>query len=87
MLLQFGVQLAMYATPVIYPLRQVPQGAYDWLKWNPLSILFEGARSLIFGEPTLQPTQYLYSLSVGALLLLCSVCIFNHTQRNFIDSV
>ena len=43
-LLQFGVQLLMYATPVIYPASQMPPRIAAVLAWNPLAPLFEATR-------------------------------------------
>ena len=47
--LPFFVQIAMYLTPVIYPISFVPQ-PYQWLfMFNPVATLIDTARALIIG--------------------------------------
>jgi len=48
-LVTFGVTLAMYGTPVIYPLSMVP-AQFRWLmQLNPLAVLMEGFRLAFLG--------------------------------------
>ena len=55
-LITFGVQLAMYATPVIYPMSMVP-AKYRWLVLiNPLSALVETFRYAFLGAGELRPS-------------------------------
>src|SRR5690349_12901825 len=43
-LIQFGVQLLMYGTPVIYPLSAVPDKYRLWIELNPMTPVMEGFR-------------------------------------------
>ena len=86
-LIQFGVQLLMYATPVIYPISQVPENLKPFLAWNPLAPLFEATRHGFLGEGSFSYFQVLYSVSFSIVLLLLAILIFNRVERTFMDTV
>jgi lipopolysaccharide transport system permease protein len=86
-LLQFGVQLLMYATPVIYPASQVPEKIASVLKWNPLAPIFETARYGLLGTGQFSWLGLGYSVLFAACLLLVSAAIFNKVERTFMDTV
>lgn len=84
---QFGVQLVMYATPVIYPLSFAPE-KYRWLmNLNPLTPLFEVFKYGCLGEGTFDVRGLLYSVGVLAVMLFLSVVVFNRTEQKFMDTV
>jgi lipopolysaccharide transport system permease protein len=86
-LVGFGVQLAMYVTPVIYPLSMVPD-KYRWLVLaNPMSALVETFRSAFLGGGTFDPWGLLYSGVSTAVILLVGIVLFNHVERTFMDTV
>ncbi|WP_182869703.1 ABC transporter permease [Rhodopirellula sp. JC639] len=86
-LLQFGVQLLMYATPVIYPASQIPPGIAAVLAWNPLAPLFELTRLGFLGTGTVSVGGVAYSVIFAAVAFLVSTVIFNRVERTFMDSV
>ena len=84
---QFGIQLLMYATPVIYPLSFAPE-SYRWLmNLNPLSPLFELFKYGCLGVGTFSAGALAYSFAFLAVLLFTSVVVFNKTEQNFMDTV
>jgi len=86
-LLAFGVQLAMYATPVIYPLSEVPAD-YQWLAaLNPMTSIIETFKYGFLGKGTFQWASLGYSGGFMILLLLFSIAVFNRTEKNFMDTV
>jgi lipopolysaccharide transport system permease protein len=86
-LLNFGVQLLMYCTPVIYPMSQVPPSVRSILAWNPLTPLFETVRHGFLGEGMFSPLGLLYSASFTVVVFLFSTIVFNRVQRTFMDTV
>jgi lipopolysaccharide transport system permease protein len=86
-LLQFGVQLLMYATPVIYPASQMPPAVARYLAWNPLSPLFEATRYGFLGAGQFSIRGLMYSLTFAVVLFLCSTAVFNRVERTFMDTV
>jgi lipopolysaccharide transport system permease protein len=85
-LISFGVQLLMYATPVIYPLSTIRH--HRILLWlNPLTSLFESFKYAFFGSGTFSLPWLLYSIVFTSVLLIVGVIIFNKTEKRFIDTV
>lgn len=86
-LISFGVQLMMYATPVIIPLSSVPV-KYQWImELNPMTFVIETFRYVFLNSGMLDWMQGLYSFSFMILLLFIGILIFNKVERNFIDTV
>jgi lipopolysaccharide transport system permease protein len=85
-LIAFGIQLMMYATPIIYPLSAIPL-KWRWLiQLNPMTALVESFRALFLGGPI--PWQGLAtSTAITAALLLLGVIIFNKVEKTFMDTV
>lgn len=86
-LVTFGIQLFMYATPVIYPLSTAPEKYRDILMLNPLSPLFEAARYSTMSCGSISWSGLLYSLVVTLILTAVSIVIFSRTERTFMDTV
>jgi lipopolysaccharide transport system permease protein len=86
-LVAFALSLAMYATPVVYPLSQIPEG-FRWVSFaNPMSAPIELFRICFFGAGTVPPAMIWYSLGITAVLLFAGLILFNQNERNFIDMV
>ncbi len=86
-LLSFGVQLLMYATPVIYPYSQIPASVAKYLAWNPLAPLFEATRYGFLGAGNFSALDLLYSVTFAITMFLFSTVIFNRVERTFMDTV
>lgn len=86
-LIAFGVQLLMYATPVIYPVSLVPPDKQIWLWLNPLTSLFEIFKYAFLGKGTFDVQWLAYSIGVTIVTLLIGVIIFNRVEKRFIDTV
>lgn len=86
-LVTFGVQLLMYATPVVYPLSDV-NGALRWvLLANPMTTVIEGFRLGLMGSGTVNLQMLLYSGSWALAALIMGAVLFNRTERTFMDTV
>lgn len=88
-LLVFGVQLLMYATPVIYPVSTMTPGSDLWLAImaNPLTPIVEGFKYAFLGKGFFSWLALGYSAVFTIVLLIAGIIIFHHTERNFIDTV
>lgn len=87
MLLTFGVQLLMYATPVIYPLSSLSP-EYRWLIMaNPVSSIVETFRYAFLGAGTFSWGMLGYSALITLLVLLTGTIIFNKVEKSFTDTV
>jgi lipopolysaccharide transport system permease protein len=86
-LLSFGVQLLMYATPVIYPLSQIGQ-KYRWLIMaNPMSSVIETFRYGFTGSGTFSLQGLAYSTVFAGIAVILGTVIFNKVERSFMDTV
>jgi lipopolysaccharide transport system permease protein len=86
-LVTFGVQLLMFATPVIYPVSMVSQ-QYRWLILaNPMTALIETFRYAFLGAGSFDFWQLIYSAGVTFVILCIGVVLFNHVERTFMDTV
>jgi lipopolysaccharide transport system permease protein len=86
-LITFGVQLLMYATPVIYSLQTI-EGTryYPFIAYNPLSPVIEIFRNSLLGGP-IDYTMLLYSLVSSLVVFIVGLLIFNKTEKTFIDTI
>lgn len=86
-LIQFGIQLLMYGTPVIYPLSFAPEN-YRWiLNINPLTPIFEAFKYSCLGTGTFDMNGLIYSSGVLCVTMFLAVIIFNRTEQRFMDTV
>ena len=86
-LIQFAVQLWMYATPVIYPISKIPEKYKVFIMLNPLTSIIEAFKYSFTGAGTLSYNGLLYSAVFAVGMLLLGVLIFNKTEQNFMDTV
>ncbi len=86
-LLTFGIQLLMYATPVIYPLSSIPYQYKTYVLLNPLTAVIETFRYGYLGTGTFSWSALGYSTIFMILLLLSGITIFNKVERSFMDTV
>ena len=88
-LISFGVQLAMYSSPIVYPLEMVPD-KYKWiLLSNPMTSVIETFKVAFFGEEFAVFNWYhiLYSLCFAVTIIFAGVVMFNRVEKSFMDTV
>lgn len=86
-LISFGVQLFMYATPVIYPSSSVPTD-YVWVvELNPLVGLFDYMRYAYLGIGSFSMSSLLYPVLFSLVIMILGILVFNKTQKTFMDTV
>ena len=87
-LLGFAVQLAMYATPIIYPLSFLANTKYKWIiEVNPLTPLVEAFRYTLFGRGTFTTLSLAYSIGFMLIVIFLGSIIFNRVEKSFMDTV
>jgi lipopolysaccharide transport system permease protein len=86
-LLGVGLQLLMYASPVVYPLSIVPE-KWRWLLLiNPLTPVIETFRLAFLGTSALEPVYLLYSVGFMLVALILGLIAFNKAESNFVDTI
>lgn len=86
-LVSFGLQLLMYATPVIFPLSALPAKYHTILQLNPLASLVETFRYAMLGVGSVSFHSLLYSSIFTVVTLILGIIIFNKVERTFIDTI
>jgi lipopolysaccharide transport system permease protein len=86
-LVTFAINLAMYATPIVYPLSEIPQH-FNWVAFaNPVCAPIELFRAWLFGAGSVNRYMILSSLGITVLLVITGLILFNQNEQNFIDVV
>jgi lipopolysaccharide transport system permease protein len=86
-LITFGVQLFMYATPVVYPISAAPEKYKRFIELNPMSSIIEGLRFSILGKGEFSFLSLFHSLIITLIILLIGTLIFNRVEKNFVDTI
>lgn len=86
-LVTFGVQLWMYATPVVYPISQIPLHWRNLMLLNPIAPIIETFRYAFLGSGTI-PWFYLgLSVITTIVVLFIGIVLFNKVQKTFMDTI
>jgi lipopolysaccharide transport system permease protein len=86
-LVAFGVQLMMYATPVVYPASLVEGNLKTLLFINPMTGIIEGFRYAFLGTGTFDFQMLAYSFIVTIVLFIIAIITFNRVEKVFMDTV
>ena len=86
-LVGFGVQLWMYATPVVYPASQIGGKLKTLMMLNPVSPIVESFRYAFLGSGSI-PWNYLgISVVTTLVVLFAGVVLFSRVEKTFMDTV
>jgi lipopolysaccharide transport system permease protein len=86
-LLTFGIQLLMYATPIIYPLSFTSGKLHQLLSYNPITPIIENFRYSFFGIGTFDVGGLIYSTIFSISVLFIGILFFNKVENKFMDTV
>ncbi len=87
-LLNFGVQLFMYASPVIYPISALNGMARELMIFNPVAPIIEGFRyAFLSTGGVFNIIQLLCSAIVSIIIFLIGVGVFHKVEKTFMDTV
>jgi len=86
-LMTFGINLWMYATPVIYPLSAVKGPLRNLMYLNPVTAPLELFRYAFYGAGEVDPVGIIGSVAAAILILLVGLAVFNRNERRFVDVV
>lgn len=87
LLVNFALNLAMYATAVVYPVSQIPQ-RFHWILYaNPLNAPIELFRIWFYGAGYIPLQAAAASLGLTVFFVIAGLVMFNQNERNFIDVV
>jgi len=83
----FGVQLWMYATPIVYPISQVPE-KWQWLfAMNPMAPVIETFRHAFLGGGAVKMIHMAISIIMTLIILTSGLLLFSKVEKSFMDTV
>jgi lipopolysaccharide transport system permease protein len=83
-LIPWILQIAMYVTPVVYPLSALPEKYRVFAVLNPMAGIVEAFRATLFGTP-MPYMALLWSVAASLILLLSGAFYFRRVERRFAD--
>lgn len=86
-LVTFLLQIWMYATPIVYPISQVPERWRTLFLLNPVAPIIETFRNVWLGDGQILTGFLLLSMVETAVIVTVGICLFQRVQRSFIDTV
>lgn len=89
-LVGFGVQLWMYATPVVYPVSQVALLSPEFerlIMLNPVAPIINNFRFAVLGCGEMNYGYWLVSWIFTLLCLFIGVLVFSRVEKTFMDTV
>ncbi len=87
MLIGFGVQLWMYATPVVYTLEMIPDRWRSLYLCNPMVVVIEISRGMFFGNIHLTFSNIVFCWGITLLIATIGVLLFNRVEKTFMDTI
>lgn len=86
-LLVFGIQLMMYATPVIYPLSSTSGKLKEVLMMNPMTSIIENFKYGVFSNGEFLLGGLIYSIIFSVVVAILGIVVFNQVEKTFMDTV
>ena len=81
----FLAQALMYATPIIYPLSEVPDPYRFWASLNPMASVVETFRYALLGKGSFSLSYLIYSGIIAIFILLSGMYFFKRTEKRVVD--
>lgn len=83
----FGLQLWMYATPIVYPLSAVPGGLRLFVIANPMAGVIETFRVAYFGVGEINAAALALGAALTLAIFVSGVSLFTSAERTFVDTI
>jgi lipopolysaccharide transport system permease protein len=81
-----ATQFILYASPIIYPISEIPEKYQSFMAWNPLVFIIESYRQILLGHSTASTLEFaLPSVALTLLVFLTGLVLYNKTQRTYVD--
>ena len=86
-LVPLGIQLWLYATPIIYPLSLVPERLQPLYMLNPMAGLIEAYRAILLTDEWPDPRYLLSAAVIAIVLLVGGYWFFKRVEGVFADII
>ena len=85
--LGFGMNLLMYASPVIYPLSNLSEGWQKLALCNPATAVIEVFRYGFFGIGRVSIPALIWAVILTVIVFVTGLVLFNRVEKTFIDTI
>jgi len=86
-LVEFGIQLFMYLTPIVYPISTLSDDYKYLAMLNPLASVVEVFRLGFLGQGYFDWHYFLLSMLSIAVFFIIGLVAFNKVEKNFMDTI
>ena len=86
-LVGFGMQIWMYATPVIYSRTMVPERFHMIFMCNPITPAILMFKNIFFSTDADAVKYWGISWGITLIILLAGIIVFNQAEKSFMDTV
>lgn len=86
-LVSFGLQLWMYATPVVYPVSQISGKLKSIIMLNPMSPIVNNIRCAMLGCGQMEWGYWGLSAAVTMLIVFGGIGLFGKVEKTFMDTI
>ena len=86
-LVGFGVQLLMYASPIIMPMSSIHGKLYLLFKLNPMTSIINTFKYAFLGVGEFDILGLIYSAGFALFVIFIGIAVFNRVEKTFIDTV
>lgn len=86
-LVGFGVSLWMYATPVVYSIKIIPENLMGLYMLNPMTPIMECWRNSVTGVGYFSYSYWGISWCITLTVLAIGILLFNKIEKTFMDTV
>lgn len=86
-LVSFGMQLWMYASPTVYSLSEIPESWRNIYLLNPLAPIITIWRYAFLGTGTIPVVAWGISWCITIVMFFIGVLLFNKVEKTFMDTV
>lgn len=80
-----GLNLLLFLSPIFYSASAIPDGVRFWMHLNPLTLMIESLRGVLFLGQWPDWTAWLAYLALSCLVALGGAYFFQSTRRGFAD--
>lgn len=85
--INFGIQLYMYLSPVILPVSSLNKDLQFWAMLNPVAPVLEGFRYALLGTGYCSFTYLVIAILISSLVFIGGLMMFNKVEKTFMDTV
>ena len=86
-LINFGIQLMMYTTTVIYPLSSLKGTLYWIVALNPMTFIIEGIKLSTLGTGIITFNSFFYVTIISIIIFSIGYLTFNKVEKTFVDTI